>query len=139
MNRGTNRNFFIALALLLLLPSFGLAAVETEGAEATAAVSLVGEWSGSLQVSPEVSLPLIFRITETEAGELDAKLDSPAQGAVGIPVESVEVTEGRATFNVSAIGAVYEGELSEDRQTVTGEWKQSGRAMALTITREGES
>jgi len=139
MNRRTNRNFFIALAVFLVLPFGGVEAAETEEAETTAAISLIGDWSGSLEVSPEVSLPLIFRITETEAGELEVKIDSPAQGAVGIPVESVEIREGRATFDVSAIGAVYEGELGADGETVAGEWKQSGRAMALTITREGES
>ena len=103
-------------------------------AAASAQVDIVGDWHGSLEV-PGATLPLIFHITETD-GSLSATLDSPAQGATGIPVDTVTFEDGHVTLHVNAIGGGYEGDLSND--TLRGSWSQSGMSFDLTLERGEE-
>ena len=105
-------------------------------AVAAAQADIVGNWYGSLDVQG-TSLPLIFHITETD-GSLSATLDSPAQGATGIPVDTVTFEDGHVTLRINAIGGGYEGDLAND--TLTGTWSQSGMSFDLTLERgeEGE-
>ncbi|MCH7749980.1 MAG: alpha/beta fold hydrolase [Acidobacteria bacterium] len=97
-------------------------------------MDIVGDWHGSLEV-PGATLPLIFHITETD-GSLSATLDSPAQGATGIPVDTVTFEDGHVTLRVNAIGGGYEGDLSND--TLRGSWSQSGMSFDLTLERGEE-
>ena len=70
---------------------------------------IVGDWHGTLDV-PGGSLPVVFHISETD-GSLTATLDSPSQGATGIPVDSVVFDNGHVSLRIAAIGGGYEGEL----------------------------
>ncbi len=101
-----------------------------------AQADIVGNWHGSLEVQG-TSLPLVFHITETD-GSLSATMDSPAQGAIVIPVDTVTIEDGHLTLRINAIGGGYEGDLEDD--TLTGAWSQSGMSFDLTLERgdEGE-
>ena len=105
-------------------------------AVAAAQAEVVGTWHGSLEV-PGASLPLVFHITETD-GSLSATMDSPAQGATGIPVDTVTFEDGHVSLSINAIAGGYEGDLVND--TLTGAWSQSGMSFDLTLERgeEGE-
>ena len=103
-------------------------------AVAAAQADIVGTWHGSLEV-PGASLPIIFHITETD-GSLSATMDSPAQGATGIPVDTVTFEDGHVTLRINAIGGGYEGDLEDD--TLTGAWSQSGMSFDLTLERDEE-
>ena len=96
-----------------------------------AQADIVGSWQGALEVQG-TNLPLIFHITETE-GSLSATLDSPAQGATGIAVDTVAFEDGYVTLRINAIGGGYEGDLAND--TLTGVWSQSGLSFDLTLER----
>jgi len=71
-------------------------------AVAVAQADIVGNWHGSLEVQG-TSLPLVFHITETD-GSLSATMDSPAQGAIGIPVDTVTFEDRHLTLRINAIG-----------------------------------
>ena len=120
------------VAVLLGL-AFGFAGY-AGAAEPPTHADLVGRWQGTLAVG-DVQLRLVFEVSESEEGELVATLDSPDQGATGIPVDAVELEGDTVRFDLHAMGAVYAGRLNEERTVVTGEWRQSGRVFPLEIER----
>jgi pimeloyl-ACP methyl ester carboxylesterase len=103
-------------------------------AVAVAQSDIVGDWKGALEV-PGASLPLVFHIAETD-GSLGATMDSPAQGAIGIPVDTVTFEDGHVTLRINAVAGGFEGDLTND--TLTGSWSQSGMSFDLTLERSAE-
>lgn len=95
--------------------------------------AIVGIWSGSLQVQPGMQLPLVLHI-RSEAGQLRGALDSPAQGAMGIPVDSVRFEDGTITVRMLAINATYSGRLTGP-DVLAGEWRQGAGALPLELRR----
>lgn len=95
---------------------------------------MVGDWGGSLQVGGQ-SLPLVFHIGVGEDGGLTSTLDSPAQGAMGIPVASTTLEGDRLVMELPALGARFEGTLAEPDR-IEGEWSQSGLAIPLELRRD---
>jgi uncharacterized protein len=93
-----------------------------------------GSWTGSLEVGPGMELPLVVHVNPTEDGGWSATLDSPAQGATGIPVASVAWEDGVLTLDISAIGASFRGRLDEDGR-IAGEFTQGGRPLPLVLER----
>src|SRR5690606_17317113 len=63
-----------------------------------------------------------------------ATLDSPEQGALGIPVESVSFEEGLITLDLPALNASYEATLTPDG-TLEGVWRQGGMEAPLYLSR----
>eukprot|EP01035_Chromulina_nebulosa_P050250 gene50250-68313_t len=49
--------------------------------------TIIGDWNGALKVQG-IQLRLVFHISKTDSG-FSATMDSPDQGAKGIPVTSV--------------------------------------------------
>ena len=98
----------------------------------------VGDWQGSLQVGPQ-SLPLIVHLTQGADG-LEATMDSPAQGAMGIPVSSVRVAGDSLVFEVAVIQGRYEG-VRGSGGLVDGTWSQGPNALPLVLERvaDGEA
>lgn len=95
---------------------------------------LDGNWHGVLKVGP-VELRLVYRIAKDKEGNVKATLDSPDQGAKGIPVDSV-TREGREVkLEAKALKAIYEGQLSEDGQSIAGKFKQGGASFELNLKR----
>ena len=120
--------------LLGVALGFGFAG-NAGGAEPPTHADLVGRWQGTLAVG-DVQLRLVFEVNESEEGELVATLDSPDQGATGIPVDTVELEGDTIRFDLFEMGAIYAGQLNEERTVVTGEWRQSGRVFPLEIERD---
>ena len=93
----------------------------------------VGDWGGDLEVAPSVTLPLIMHVMKEEDG-YSATLDSPAQGASGLPASSVSVDEtGQLTVVLSSLGASYKGRLNEAGTAIEGTFEQAGQSFPLTL------
>ncbi len=126
---------FVMIALLtvslggLWLPSSLSSAQHAQGA--------TGLWQGKLVV-PGGSLRIIFKITQKPDGTLAASIDSPDQGASGIPVQEVIAKGDSLILDVSVVAARFEGKLTND-STLTGVWHQSGTALPLELTRTEEA
>jgi pimeloyl-ACP methyl ester carboxylesterase len=124
--------FFTALVVSLILPPV-LAADSGIAAPADANGAIIGTWSGSLDVGGS-KLPLVFHIVES-SGSLAASMDSPAQGAKGIPASSASFKAGLLSIDIAAIRGGFEGRLAADGKSIAGAWKQGGRSFQLTLTR----
>ena len=90
-----------------------------------------GSWNGLLDVSI-IKLRLVFHIEEKD-GVYSATMDSPDQGAKGLPVTSVTFKNPHLQINIADVGANYEGVLQND--TIRGNFMQMGQVFPLVFTR----
>ena len=95
------------------------------------AQKFVGKWSGLLQVQGQ-GLHLIFTINNND-GNYKATLDSPDQGAIGIPVTTTIVHEEAITFEIPAGKLRYDGTLKND--SIIGTFKQNGFEFKLNLVK----
>jgi hypothetical protein len=83
-------------------------------------------------------LRIVFHVEQGEDG-LTATMDSPDQGATGIPVARVSVAGDSVTFAVDRIGGTYGGTLDEGGDRIEGQWTQGGQSFPLTLTPASEA
>lgn len=134
----------VALATALLAPTFApfpaLAAPQLPaarpdtGSAAGQPVSVAGSWSGELSVGV-ASLRIVFHITRGPDGSLSATMDSPDQGATGIPASEVRVEGDSVHIGVAVAGGDFDGEVASGGDTIRGTWSQSGRTFPLELHR----
>ena len=96
--------------------------------------NLEGVWEGTLSVSG-ASLRLIFKITKAPDGALTAKLDSPDQGALDLPVDSVNVDGSSVRFEMKRFLSSFEAKINPEFTEMNGNWKQGGLELPLVMKR----
>lgn len=99
--------------------------------------TVVGDWTGTLQVPGGTELVLTFHLSEDEEGALSATLDVPAQGAMGVPMGDVDVASDSLRIQAPALGASFEG-VRTAGDTIEGRWSQGGAVLPLTLVRGEE-
>lgn len=122
--------FFMVVSLLA---SIGFASSQ----EPTGQVQPEGDWKGSLDVGG-TKLDLVLHISRKD-GALSGTLDSPDQGATGLPIDSITVSGKSLRFEMKSLGADYEGVFSEDGLQIEGQFSQQGQRLALTFKRIGKN
>jgi len=95
----------------------------------THAQDIVGPWNGSLNVSGN-PLRLVLNIAKTESG-YTSTLDSPDQGAAGIPVSKTTFEKSKLSFEISAAKIEYTGDFQNDK--FVGVFKQGGQEFPLEL------
>lgn len=93
---------------------------------ATSAYAQTGTWSGSLDLQG-TKLSLVFHLD----GEKPT-MDSPDQGARGIPMQYELDNIGKIKISIPSIGAGYEGFLLNNR--IVGSFNQMGQSFPLTLS-----
>mgnify|MGYP000167717587 CR=1 FL=1 len=109
---------FITLALTLVM---GLS---------TYAQNIVGTWEGALDIKGQ-SLRIVMHIAETNEG-YEGTMDSPDQGAKGIPVTSTTFENSVLTMEIKNAKITYKGILNSDG-VVQGTFKQAGKSLPLNL------
>jgi hypothetical protein len=74
---------------------------------------VVGDWQGGLAIGAG-EVRIVLHITKSPEGTLKATMDSPDQGAVGIPVESITLDGNKLRFTTNAVKGSYEGTMKKD-------------------------
>ena len=112
-------------ALLGLVALVGFA---SEAAEDTVS----GKWMGKLAVGGGMTLRVVFNLSK-EGDDYQGTLDSPDQGATGIPLSRVEVADDTIVLRIDPLRAEFRGELAD------GEWAgtfhQAGQKLPLRLSR----
>ena len=93
---------------------------------------ITGQWNGILKVQT-TQLRVVFNISKTEDG-YSSTLDSPDQGAMGIPLAITTFEKSELTLKDAGLGIEYVGEFSGD--SITGNFMQSGLTITLVLKRE---
>ncbi|MGO8757824.1 MAG: alpha/beta hydrolase family protein [Terracidiphilus sp.] len=94
---------------------------------------IVGDWQGTLSAGG-AQLRLALHISAAKDGTLTATLDSLDQGAIGIPVSSIELRETQLTLGIPAVGGTYTGTVNRDATEIDGTWSQ-GQPLTLNFKR----
>ena len=101
---------------------------------AEARATLQGSWVGELAVpQANVTLAIVVRFETNSDGAFVGFLDSPDQGANGIPAAAIALADGALSFTVPQLGADYKGTISGD--AINGTFTQLGMVFPLNLTR----
>ena len=98
------------------------------------AQDITGQWSGVLSVQG-MKMRIVFHIQKTEDG-YKSTMDSPDQGAIGLPVTNTEFDGSKISLTASNLGLLYEGELKTD--SIAGVLKQSGMTIPLNLKKTND-
>ena len=104
----------------------------TGWAQVNPTTALLGSWSGKLNVGA-VSLTLVLHLEQTD-GYVTASLDSPDQGAKGIPAYKEYLSDDSLALKVQQIGMTYRARLKNDK--LEGTFTQNGMSLPLVMTKE---
>ncbi|KAB2871904.1 MAG: alpha/beta hydrolase [Bacteroidales bacterium] len=94
--------------------------------------NIVGQWSGSLEIQGN-KLPIVFNIEKSDDG-YRATMDSPSQGAKGIPVEKVSLDNNKLEIKMPKLQIEYQGACFGD-ELIIGTFKQAGLSLPLNLTK----
>jgi hypothetical protein len=96
--------------------------------------SILGDWNGVLDVQGVVKLRIVFHLTETD-GKIAATLDSPDQGAFGLPVTAATYNHPDLSLDMKNLSAAFKGTVKDDFSEINGTFTQGGQAMPLVLGR----
>lgn len=96
------------------------------------AQDITGQWNGVLDIQG-IKLRLVFHVSQGDEG-LTATMDSPDQGANGIPVAKTTFDPPAVAFEIPGIGMEYQGTLADS--TIEGTFRQRGFETPLNLSRE---
>ena len=103
------------------------------GSDSSAVAEILGQWGGTVEI-PGNPLSFILHVKD-EDGQVKASADSPDQGATGLLVDQISLEDGTVRFTMQALGVEFTGQLSEDHNTIAGDFVQQGMQFKLTLTR----
>ncbi len=94
--------------------------------------NITGKWTGILKVQG-TQLRVVFNINKTDMG-FSATMDSPDQGASGIPVTTTSFENAIVKLAITNLGVEYEGTLQKD-DSIHGNFKQAGQSFPMNLCR----
>jgi pimeloyl-ACP methyl ester carboxylesterase len=92
---------------------------------------VAGHWQGSLQGM----LRIVFHFERTSDGELQGTMDSPDQGAMDMPLDSVAFAGDSLYCELQMVRGRYEAHLNAAGDSLLGHWRQGGVAVELALMR----
>lgn len=127
------KNFTTATRVCFILASLLVSIAFGGSQEQIVQVKPDGDWKGTLDAAG-TKLDLVLHISSKD-GALGATLDSPDQGATGLPIDSISVTGNSLRFEMKSLGANYEGVFSADGSQIEGQFSQQGVRLPLGFKR----
>jgi uncharacterized protein len=115
------------LAILIMLPD-KLAAQDMATKK-----SVCGSWLGKLSADG-MDLRVIFNLKLSEKDSLTVTLDSPDQGASGIPAGPVILDKQKIVIQAPGINGEYTGTIKGD--SLLGTWTQNGGSLPLNLKKQ---
>jgi len=122
----TNKRFAVLTGLWLLAPAAMLAFNSPEGL-----------WEGTLN-TPNGDIQFNFNL-HRDGGKWAGEMDVPVQGVSGLPLTEVKVEGSTVSFALPGQGNPhYEGKLSDDGKTITGNLDAAGSPLAMNLKWKSE-
>ena len=93
------------------------------------AQDITGQWNGVLSVQG-MNLRIVFHINRTDGG-YTSTMDSPDQGAAGIPVTTTSFDGSNLSLAIPNLALSYQGEFKTD--SVVGTFSQGGLSIPMIL------
>ena len=123
-----SRHAVVAIALLLVSVSF---------ARAQAPVDPSGHWEGSVLI-PGMDSIFELDLAKLRNGEFVGTINVPAESIKGLPLRTVVVDGRSISFNARR-DQPFEGTISADSKSMSGNYTLSGYVLPFTLTRTGDA
>lgn len=94
---------------------------------------LSGTWTGKLELPNTVKLTVVFNIQVDSIGNYTTTMDSPDQGAKGIPTESTKISGDSVEIIIPLVRGSYTGKIFYDEMKIEGKWAQGGMHLDLVV------
>ena len=122
----------LVLAALLLLPVPAL--------RAQTAVDPSGHWEGTIQ-TPNMDVRIEIDLAKNSNGDLAGTFGSPAQNLKGLALATFAVRGKSVSFQVKGSPGerVFDGVLSADGRSFSGDYTQVGLSLPFSLTRIGDA
>lgn len=91
-----------------------------------------GIWQGTLRLSG-VELRIIFTISRGPDNILNGTYGVPEQNVTDAPIDTITFNNREVRLEIIPIEGVFNGKLSEDGQSIKGQWMQSGMTLPLVL------
>jgi pimeloyl-ACP methyl ester carboxylesterase len=118
---------YLFILLLLLTASAGNLSAQTLPAKTT--------WEGGLG-----NIKIILRVFEDSlTKEKKAEFDVPQQGAKGLPVSKLIISNDSVTADAAIMASTYKAAFNAGKTTLVGVWNQRGGNYPLTLKRVANS
>jgi hypothetical protein len=123
-----------------LLIAAALLVVPASSLRAQSAVDPSGHWEGTIQAA-NTPVKVEIDLAKNGKGEPAGTFGQPAQGVKGLPLSTVTVDGGSVRFVVKGgpDPATFQGKLSADGASMSGEVAQAGYSIPFTLTRTGDA
>ena len=96
-------------------------------------VDISGIWTGKLSLPNSLELTIVFNLSKDDSGKYTSTLDSPDQGAMGIPTESTIIDGDSILIKIPVVQGFYSGKIFYDEMKIDGKWTQGGMNLDLTV------
>ena len=114
----------------IILVLFALVAM-TGRAQVNPTTTLLGSWSGKLKIGT-MSLTIVLHLEQAD-DYVKVSLDSPDQGARGIPTYKEYLSDDSVAVKVESLGVTYRAKLKDGR--LDGKFTQRGFTIPLEMTK----
>ncbi len=133
MHRAARR--IVALVLVLMLAAGAQAEAGAEAPTAEAIARISGTWEGQIETPPP--LGVVVRL-EHDAGAWRGTIDIPLQGAIGLPLDGIEVDVDDVHFAIAGLPGdpTFAGTVGDER--IAGTFTQGGTSFPFELTRVDE-
>jgi uncharacterized protein (TIGR03435 family) len=124
------------IAVLALPVILGLAHTAQVHAQATAenpAKDITGTWQGTLSVGRD--LRIVIKVSKADGDGYKGLFYSIDQSGDSVPAPKITLDGTTVKMSIAVMGGTYEGKLSADGKTITGNWSQGPSPMPLNLTR----
>lgn len=116
-----------------------LLAVALQGpAVARAQSEAAGQWEGAIE-TPGTELGVIVDLSVDADGAWSGEIDIPVQGAEDLPLSGITVDGRSVRFSIRGIPGdpTFDGMLSDDGSSITGDFTQGGQTFPFHLARAG--
>ena len=96
-------------------------------------VDMSGIWTGKLSLPNSLELTIVFNLSKDDSGKYTSTLDSPDQGAMGIPTESTLINGDSILIKIPVVQGFYSGKIFYDEMKIVGKWSQGGMSLDLSV------
>lgn len=94
---------------------------------------ITGIWVGKLSLPNSLELTIVFNLSKDDSGTYTSTLDSPDQGAMGIPTESTTIIGDSILIKIPMVQGFYTGKIFYDEMKIDGKWSQGGMSLDLSV------
>jgi CubicO group peptidase (beta-lactamase class C family) len=98
-----------------------------------------GQWKGNININ-ETKLEIVVDFSQTEEGDYTGEIDIPLQGAKDLPLDSIRLAEPKVHFTMPDVpgNPMFEGNLSANADTISGDFFQGGQKFDFILIRLDE-